>query len=186
MLGLRGYLTKTCQRECSRVVVVRGEFPELSCCSSRVVRGWFPERQQVQEAPAGDREQPGQPRGAAAGARAGGGGSGASGPAPSGRCRGARRATKPARRASSRYSADRAIARMLELGRGPDQASAQQEVHARLQVREVGHRHEQLAAGPQHAVQFGERHRLLLERQVLEHVEAQRAIERRPGHTAAP
>ena len=57
----------------------------------------------------------------------------------------------------------------------------QQEVDARLQVGEVRDRDQQLAAGPQDAVQLGERARLLLERQVLEHVEAQRAIERAPA-----
>ena len=40
--------------------------------------------------------------------------------------------------------------------------------------------------GREHAEQLGERPRLLLERQVLEHVEAQRAIERAVGETAAP
>ena len=70
---------------------------------------------------------------------------------------------------------------MLErIGRA-DQPPGEQEVHARLQVREVGHRDEQLAAGREHAKQLGERARLILERQVLEHVEAQRAIEGAAG-----
>ena len=41
---------------------------------------------------------------------------------------------------------DRPIAGMLQLRRGADQASAQQELDARLQVRQIRHRDEQLAA----------------------------------------
>ena len=71
----------------------------------------------------------------------------------------------------------RAIARMLEFRGGADEPALKEKVHARLQVREVGNRHEQLAPRPEDALQFGERNRLFLERQMLEHVEAQRAIE---------
>ena len=71
----------------------------------------------------------------------------------------------------------RPVARMLHLVRRANQASGQQEVDARLQVREVRHRHQQLAAGRQHAVQLGQRLRLILVGQVLEHVEAQGARE---------
>ena len=61
---------------------------------------------------------------------------------------------------------------MLQLGRGADETAGEQEMHARLQVREVRDRDEQLAARRQDAVQLRERARLFLERQVLEHVEA--------------
>ena len=85
--------------------------------------------------------------------------------------------SKPARRAERQVLAERAVARVLQRVRRANQAPGQQEVHARLQVREVRHRDQQLAAGRQHAEQLGERLRLILVRQVLEHVEAQRAIE---------
>ena len=77
--------------------------------------------------------------------------------------------------------ADGAIARVLVFRRGPDQPAAQQELDARLQVRQVRHRDQQLAAGPEHAEELGQRARLFLVGEVLEHVEAQRAIERRVG-----
>ena len=72
---------------------------------------------------------------------------------------------------------DRAVSGVLEFRRRADQAALQQEVNARLQVREVGNGYEQLPVTREHAVQFLERFRLFLERQVLEHVEAERAIE---------
>ncbi len=70
---------------------------------------------------------------------------------------------------------------MFQLGRGSNQPAAQQELNARLQVRQVRHRHQQLAARYQHAMEFGKRARLVFERQVLEDIEAQRAIERAVG-----
>ncbi len=73
---------------------------------------------------------------------------------------------------------DRTIARVFLLARRANQAAGEQEVDARLQVREVRHRDQQLAVRLQHAVQFAQRARLLLVGEVLEHVEAQRAIER--------
>src|SRR3954469_6004017 len=76
---------------------------------------------------------------------------------------------------------DRTIAGMLEFRCGADQAPAQQELDARLQMRQVRDRHEQLAARLEYAVQLGERARLFLERQMLEHIEAQRVIERPVG-----
>ena len=71
----------------------------------------------------------------------------------------------------------RPVARMLHLARRANQAPGQQEVDARLQVREVRHRDQQLAARRQHAVQLGQRLRLILVGEVLEHVETQRARE---------
>ena len=68
----------------------------------------------------------------------------------------------------------RPIARVFQRTRGANQPSPQQEVHARLQVRQVRHGHEQFAAGLQDAVQLGERAWLFLECQVLQHVETQR------------
>jgi len=70
------------------------------------------------------------------------------------------------------------IARVFVLGRRADEAPAQQELHAGLQVREVRDRHEQLATGHQHAVQLGERAGLILVRQVLQHVQTECALER--------
>src|SRR5687768_5239634 len=51
---------------------------------------------------------------------------------------------------------DRTVARMFVLGRGADQPPAQQELNARLQVREVRDRNEQLAARPQDAKNLGQ------------------------------
>ena len=50
----------------------------------------------------------------------------------------------------------RPVARMLHLVGRADQAPGKQEVHARLQVGEVGDRDEQLAVGRQDTVQLGE------------------------------
>ena len=69
--------------------------------------------------------------------------------------------------------ANRAIARMLVFRRRADQASAHEKLHPRLQVREIGHRDEQFATGPQHAVQLRERARLILVREMFQHVETQ-------------
>ncbi len=66
---------------------------------------------------------------------------------------------------------------MLELGCGADEPPLKQEVHARLQVGQVRDRHQQLASGPEDAVQFGDRERLVFEGEVFEDVEAQGAIE---------
>ena len=74
--------------------------------------------------------------------------------------------------------ARRTIARVLELRRGADETALQQEVRARLQVRQVRDRHEQLASGTEDAMELRERPWLLVEREVLEDVEAQRAVER--------
>jgi hypothetical protein len=49
-----------------------------------------------------------------------------------------------------------AIARMLREARRVDEAAAEQEVHPRLQMREVGHLDEHLATGPHHAKQLRE------------------------------
>ena len=73
--------------------------------------------------------------------------------------------------------ADRTIAGMLVLGCRPDQAPAQQELQPRLQVREVGNRDEQLAAGARARDELCERARLVFVGQMFEDVEAQRAIE---------
>ena len=73
---------------------------------------------------------------------------------------------------------DGTIARMLERIGGPDEPAEQQEMHARLEVREIGHRHEQLAAPFEHAMQFRQGLGLSLIGQVLEHIEAKRAGKR--------
>ena len=81
--------------------------------------------------------------------------------------------------------ARRTIARMFQLRRRADQPPAQEKVDARLEVREVRHRDEQLAARCEHAEQLAERARLVLEREMFEHVEAQRAIEGSVGKRQA-
>jgi hypothetical protein len=68
---------------------------------------------------------------------------------------------------------------MLELGGRADQPSAKQEVDARLQMRQIRDRHEQFAGRRQHAMHLGQRPRLIIVGQMLQHVEAERAIERR-------
>ena len=73
----------------------------------------------------------------------------------------------------------RAVAGMLELGRGPNQTPLQREVHPRLQVREVGHRYQQLAVRPKYTIELREGLRLLLEGEMFEDIEAQCAIEGR-------
>ena len=72
---------------------------------------------------------------------------------------------------------ERTVARMLQLARGSNEPAAQQQVDARLQVRQVRHRDEQLSRRRQHAPQFRKGARLIRERQVLEHVETQHALE---------
>ena len=74
---------------------------------------------------------------------------------------------------------DRPIARMLGEIRRVNQPAAQGEVHARLQVREIGHGDEELTARRDHAKELRQRLRLLGKRQMFEHVETQGAIERR-------
>jgi len=61
------------------------------------------------------------------------------------------------------------------------QPAAQRKMHARLQMGQVGHRHEQFPARAHHAKQFGQRPRLIWKCQVFEHVEAQAAVERSGG-----
>src|SRR5258708_24046161 len=73
--------------------------------------------------------------------------------------------------------ADRTISGVLVLGGGPAQPPAQQELDARLQVREIPHRQQQLSAGPQDATQLREAAPLLLAGQVLQHLTTERAIE---------
>ena len=143
------------------------------------------EAQHVQEAPARHGQQPRQRAVQPAAAAPVIGGSTASAPARSERCRGARPAGSPRARARSRYSPIGRSPGMLGEVRRANQPPGEQEVHARLQVREVRHRDEQLAAGRDHAKQLRERPRLVGERQMLEHVEAQRAIERRRRRRAA-
>jgi hypothetical protein len=70
-----------------------------------------------------------------------------------------------------------AVARMLGFRGRPDQAAGQEEVDPRLEVREVRHGHEDLAAGPEHAPQLGEGLRLIVVGEVLEDVETERTIE---------
>ena len=85
---------------------------------------------------------------------------------------------KPARRARSMYSAAGPIARMFVFGGGSNQAAKQQKMHSGLEVREIGNRHQQLPARLQCAKEFRQRARLFFEREVLEDVETQGAIER--------
>lgn len=71
----------------------------------------------------------------------------------------------------------RSIAGVFRFRRGADQATPDEKVDTRLQVGEVRDRNEQFTARLEDTVKLSQRTRLIGERQVLEHVEAQRAIE---------
>ena len=106
----------------------------------------FAERQQIQEAPAGTGSEPGQQavqrrqplRMAAHQVREDGHGREDAAPID-------QREPRPSRQLQ--IFADRTIARMLVFRRRANQTSAEQELHPRLEVREIGHRDEQFAAG---------------------------------------
>ncbi len=71
----------------------------------------------------------------------------------------------------------RPIARVFGLTRGADERAPQQEVDARLQVREVRHRDQQFSARDQNAPELCESLGLVRVWQMLQHVETQCAIE---------
>ena len=85
--------------------------------------------------------------------------------------------SKRARRASARYSEAGPIARVFGLTRRTNERAPQQEVDARLQVREVRHGDQQFSARNQDAPELCECLGLVRVRQMLQHVETQCAIE---------
>ena len=76
---------------------------------------------------------------------------------------------------------DWAVARVLGQVRGSDEAPLHQEMNARLQVGQIGHRDEQLATRSKDTSHFPKSRGLIVERHVLEDVEAEDAIERSVG-----
>ena len=87
----------------------------------------------------------------------------------------ARRELKPHASSHLDVLGGRTIARVFSRRRGADQPPAKEKMYPRLKMREVRNRHQQLAAGFQHAIQLRDRTRLILIGEVLEHVETQRA-----------
>ena len=73
--------------------------------------------------------------------------------------------------------ARRPIARMFAQACGANEPAGQQEMYAGLKMRKVWHRHVQLATRRQDTEELCKRARLLIECQVFQHIEAERAVE---------
>src|SRR5918994_6841401 len=136
----------------------------------------LPERQQVQEAPAGNRQEPreqrveGVKRSRVTADESRQHRNGGEDALP-------RDQLEPGLPGKADVLVGRPVPRVLLLGGGADQPSGDEEMHARLEVGEVGNGDQQLAVWREDAVQLSEGLTLVLEREVLEHVQAERPIE---------